>query len=36
MLTHVVFDADETLIDLRPAVNGGLVAGRPALRRAAR
>ncbi|MDI5943801.1 HAD family hydrolase, partial [Micromonospora sp. DH15] len=26
MLTHVVFDADETLLDLRPAVTGGLEA----------
>ncbi|RKN31227.1 HAD family hydrolase [Micromonospora musae] len=26
MLTTIVFDADETLIDLRPAVTGGLVA----------
>ncbi|MER5701148.1 HAD family hydrolase [Micromonospora sp. NPDC002296] len=33
MLTHVVFDADETLIDLRPAVTGGLVAVLEEMRR---
>lgn len=26
MLTTVVFDADETLLDLRPAVTGALAA----------
>ncbi|TDC45123.1 HAD family hydrolase [Micromonospora sp. KC207] len=33
MLTHVVFDADETLLDLRPAVTGGLVAVLEEMRR---
>ncbi|MDG4784195.1 HAD family hydrolase [Micromonospora sp. WMMD961] len=33
MLTHVVFDADETLLDLRPAVTGGLVAVLDEMRR---
>ncbi|WP_444952118.1 HAD family hydrolase [Micromonospora ureilytica] len=35
MLTTVVFDADETLLDLRPAVTGGLVAVLDEMRRAA-
>ncbi|MFE9186109.1 HAD family hydrolase [Micromonospora haikouensis] len=33
MLTHVVFDADETLLDLRPAVTGGLEAVLEEMRR---
>ncbi|MET7945374.1 HAD family hydrolase [Micromonospora sp. NPDC005324] len=33
MLTTVVFDADETLLDLRPAVTGGLVAVLDEMRR---
>ncbi|MER7460954.1 HAD family hydrolase [Micromonospora sp. NPDC126480] len=33
MLTTVVFDADETLLDLRPAVTGGLVAVLEEMRR---
>ncbi|PWR08363.1 haloacid dehalogenase [Micromonospora acroterricola] len=33
MLTAVVFDADETLLDLRPAVTGGLVAVLDEMRR---
>ncbi|MGN9810533.1 HAD family hydrolase [Micromonospora sp. BQ11] len=33
MLTTVVFDADETLLDLRPAVTGGLVAVLEQMRR---
>ncbi|MFI7431027.1 HAD family hydrolase [Micromonospora sp. NPDC049836] len=33
MLTVVVFDADETLLDLRPAVTGGLVAVLEEMRR---
>ncbi|MGC4804060.1 HAD family hydrolase [Micromonospora sp. DT233] len=33
MLTHVVFDADETLLDLRPAVTGGLVVVLDEMRR---
>lgn len=33
MLTTVVFDADETLVDLRPAVTGGLVAVLEQMRR---
>lgn len=33
VLTTIVFDADETLIDLRPAVTGGLVAVLEAMRR---
>ncbi|MER7330936.1 MULTISPECIES: HAD family hydrolase [unclassified Micromonospora] len=33
MLTTVVFDADETLLDLRPAVTGGLVAVLGEMRR---
>ncbi|MDG4794288.1 HAD family hydrolase [Micromonospora sp. WMMD1082] len=33
MLTTVVFDADETLIDLRPAVTGGLTAVLEEMRR---
>ncbi|MET8039673.1 HAD family hydrolase [Micromonospora sp. NPDC005215] len=33
MLTAVVFDADETLLDLRPAVTGGLVAVVDEMRR---
>lgn len=33
MLTAVVFDADETLIDLRPAVTGGLMAVLAEMRR---
>jgi FMN phosphatase YigB (HAD superfamily) len=33
VLTTVVFDADETLIDLRPAVTGGLVAVLAEMRR---
>ncbi|MFC8846536.1 MULTISPECIES: HAD family hydrolase [unclassified Micromonospora] len=33
MLTHVVFDADETLLDLRPAVTGGLVVVLEEMRR---
>ncbi|MFG2048579.1 HAD family hydrolase [Micromonospora sp. NPDC048935] len=35
MLTTVVFDADETLLDLRPAVTGGLVAVLDEMRRRA-
>lgn len=35
MLTTVVFDADETLLDLRPAVTGGLVAVLDEMRRLA-
>ncbi|MET8306074.1 HAD family hydrolase [Micromonospora sp. NPDC005173] len=33
MLTTVVFDADETLLDLRPAVTGGLLAVLDEMRR---
>ncbi|MFC6015399.1 HAD family hydrolase [Plantactinospora solaniradicis] len=33
MVTTVVFDADETLLDLRPAVTGGLVAVLAEMRR---
>ncbi|MBM0232046.1 HAD family hydrolase [Micromonospora sp. STR1_7] len=33
MLTTVVFDADETLLDLRPAVTGGLMAVLDEMRR---
>ncbi|MGS2613103.1 HAD family hydrolase [Micromonospora sp. LZ34] len=33
MLTTVVFDADETLLDLRPAVTGGLMAVLEEMRR---
>ena len=33
MITTVVFDADETLIDLRPAVRGALTAVPDQLRR---
>ncbi|MGC5029156.1 HAD family hydrolase [Micromonospora sp. DT229] len=33
MLSTVVFDADETLLDLRPAVTGGLVAVLDEMRR---
>ncbi|MFG2063337.1 HAD family hydrolase [Micromonospora sp. NPDC048871] len=33
MLSAVVFDADETLLDLRPAVTGGLVAVLDEMRR---
>ncbi|MER7891813.1 HAD family hydrolase [Micromonospora sp. NPDC094482] len=35
MLTTVVFDADETLLDLRPAVTGGLMAVLEEMRRLA-
>ncbi|MBM0279396.1 HAD family hydrolase [Micromonospora tarensis] len=35
MLTAVVFDADETLLDLRPAVTGGLVTVLDEMRRRA-
>ena len=33
MLRVIVFDADETLLDLRPAVTGGLVAVLEEMRR---